>query len=221
MKIAIDGPAGAGKSTISKAIAAKLGFIYIDTGAMYRAAGLSALRAGIDILADPESAAKNTEKISIDIHCGENGQEIFLDGENVTGKIRTEDVSMAASNIALIGSVRKRLVEMQRSLAKKSNVVMDGRDIGTHVLPNAECKIFLTASPEARGMRRYAELKEKGVECSLEDICRDIIMRDKNDTERKESPLMMADDAILVDTTELSLDESIEKVLSITERKIQ
>ena len=184
MKIAIDGPAGAGKSTISKAIAAKLGFIYIDTGAMYRAAGLSALRAGIDILADPESAAKNTEKISIDIHCGENGQEIFLDGENVTGKIRTEDVSMAASNIALIGSVRKRLVEMQRSLAKKSNVVMDGRDIGTHVLPNAECKIFLTASPEARGMRRYAELKEKGVECSLEDICRDIIMRDNNDTER-------------------------------------
>ena len=221
MKIAIDGPAGAGKSTISKSVAKKLGYIYIDTGAMYRAAGLAALRAGIDIKAQPELAAENTEKISIDIRHGENGQEIYLCGENVTDKIRTEEVSMAASDIAVIASVRARLVSLQRAMAENSSVVMDGRDIGTHVLPDAECKIFLTASAYTRGERRYKELREKGVDCSLDDICRDILARDKNDTEREESPLREAEDAIVVDTTELALCESIEKVLDIIKAKTE
>lgn len=219
MKIAVDGPAGAGKSTISKAVANEMGYIYIDTGAMYRAAGLAALRRGIDIKNNPEAAAGNTEKITIDMKIGENGQEIYLDGENVTDKIRTEDVSMAASNIAVIGSVRRRLVALQRKLAENNDVIMDGRDIGTHVLPDAECKIFLTASAYARGTRRYNELKEKGVECSLEEICRDILARDKNDMQREESPLREAFDAVILDTTDMTLEESIKEVMKIVKTK--
>jgi len=215
MKVAIDGPAGAGKSTISKTLANELGFIYIDTGAMYRTAGLNALNNGIDIRKEPKKAAILTEAVTIDIKHSPNGQLMYLNGEDVTGLIRTEAVSMAASDIAVIPEVRVKLVQIQREIAKGQNVIMDGRDIGTHVLPDAECKIFLTASSAARGKRRYDELTEKGIECNLEDICRDIEKRDKNDSEREVSPLRQAEDAILLDTTELSLEESIQAAKNI------
>lgn len=220
MKIAIDGPAGAGKSTISKAIAKDLGYIYIDTGAMYRAAGLAALENGVNIKEHPVCASELVETLSIEIKPNPDGQLIFLNNRNVTNLIRTEAVSMAASDISAIKEVRIKLVNIQRKLAEGNNVIMDGRDIGTHVLPDAECKIFLTASSRARGERRYNELCEKGISCSLEDICSDIEKRDKNDSERKESPLKKADDAIMVDTTDLSLDESIQKIKTIINKKI-
>lgn len=219
MKVAIDGPAGAGKSTISKKIAAELGYIYIDTGAMYRTVGLYMLRRGVDIKSQHEKVVELMDSISIDMQATPQGQLMFLNGEDVTSQIRTEAVSMAASNVAVIGEVREKLVALQRDFAGTRDVIMDGRDIGTHVLPDAECKIFLTASTEARGKRRYLELIEKGVDCSLEDICRDIEARDKNDSERKVSPLKQADDAILVDTTSLSLEESIEACANIIKQK--
>ena len=209
MRVAIDGPAGAGKSTISKTIAKELGYIYIDTGAMYRTVGLYLLEKGVDIPNEHKKVIELMDSINIDIKTTPDGQLMFLNGQDVTSKIRTEAVSMAASNVAVIGEVRKKLVALQRDFAGTRNVIMDGRDIGTHVLPDAECKIFLTASSRARGKRRYLELVEKGIECDLEEICRDIEARDKNDSQRKESPLRQADDAILVDTTELTLEESI------------
>ena len=215
ISIAIDGPAGAGKSTISKAIANELGYVYIDTGAMYRTAGLNALNHGTDIRKEPEKAARLTDEVSIDIKPTPSGQLMFLNGEDVTGLIRTEKVSMAASDIAVIPEVRAKLVQIQREIAKGQNVVMDGRDIGTHVLPDAECKIFLTASSKARGKRRFEELSEKGIECNLDEICRDIEKRDKNDSERETSPLRKADDAIELDTTELTLEESIQAAKNI------
>ena len=219
MKVAIDGPAGAGKSTISKKAASELGYVYIDTGAMYRTVGLYMLRLGIDIPNEHNRVAEHMDEIEIDIKPTSAGQLMFLNGEDVTSLIRTEEVSMAASNVAVIGEVRKKLVAMQQEFADGKNVVMDGRDIATTVLPDAECKIFLTASSRARGERRYLELKEKGVECNLDDICRDIEARDKNDSERAVSPLRQAEDAILLDTTNLSLEESISEAIRIIKEK--
>ncbi len=219
MKVAIDGPAGAGKSTISKTLAKELGYVYIDTGAMYRTVGLYLLRQGIDIPNQHEKAAKMIDDIKIDIKTSPEGQLMFLNGEDVTGLIRTEEVSMAASNVAVIGEVRRKLVDIQRDLAGTKDVIMDGRDIGTHVLPDAQCKIFLTASVEARGKRRYLELVERGVNCSLDDIIKDIEARDINDSTRKESPLKQAEDAVLVDTTDLSLEESIHLCSNIIKEK--
>jgi len=220
MRVAIDGPAGAGKSTISKAIAKELGYIYIDTGAMYRAAGLAALEKGINITEHTDKASELVETLSMEIRLNPDGQLIFLNNRDVTNLIRTEAVSMAASDISAIKEVRIKLVDIQRKLADGNNVIMDGRDIGTHVLPDAECKIFLTASSKARGERRYNELREKEIECSLEDICADIEKRDKNDSERKESPLKKAEDAIMVDTTDLTLKESIQKIKTIIHNKL-
>ena len=218
-KVAIDGPSGAGKSTIAKAVAKQLGFVYIDTGAMYRACALFCLNCGVDIKADPEKAIEIVNNISIDIDYIDGTQRIFLNGEDVSLKIRTPEVSMGASDVSAIGDVRKKLVLLQRELAGTKNVIMDGRDIGTHVLPDADAKVFLTASPEVRANRRYKELLEKGIETDFETVLSDIKLRDHQDQTRASSPLRQAEDAVLIDTSELSFDESVERVLSIINNK--
>lgn len=214
-KVAIDGPAGAGKSTIAKAAAQQLRFVYIDTGAMYRAVGLAALRADLDPSADTEKIAEMLRDIQIDISHGENGQEIFLNNENVSTEIRMPEVSVAASDVSKIPAVREKLLGLQRSIAEKTDVIMDGRDIGTVVLPDAQLKIFLTASVEERAMRRYKELVEKGIECNFDEVKKDMEYRDRNDSEREIAPLKPADDGIIVDTTGKSLEESVEMIFNI------
>lgn len=218
MKIAIDGPAGAGKSTISKAAAKKLGFIYIDTGAMYRAVGLAAVRQGIDTT-DTEGVTSILDDIEISISYEESGQQIFLNGENVSTHIRLPEISVAASNVAVIPAVRLKLVELQRELASHNDVLMDGRDIGTYVLPDAEVKIFLTASVEERAMRRYRELAEKGIQADFDEVKADMEYRDKNDSEREFAPLKPAEDSIILDNTDLSLEQSVDKICEIAEAR--
>ncbi len=213
-KIAIDGPAGAGKSTIAKAVAKELKIVYIDTGAMFRAVGLAAVRAGVDPK-DKEAIKGILNDIKIDIAHDERGQRVFLCGEDVSEAIRMPEISVAASDVAVIGEVRTKLLELQRELAEKNDVIMDGRDIGTHVLPNANMKIFLTASVDERAMRRYRELIEKDIECDFDEVKKDIEYRDKNDSSREIAPLRPAEDSILVDTTGKSLSESIELMLGI------
>lgn len=210
MKIAIDGPSGAGKSTISKLLAKELGFLYIDTGAMYRAIGLCALSYGYDTKQDVKKIVKMLSDVDIKILWGVDRQEVFLNGDNITDKIRTPEVSIAASDVAVIPEVRIKLVEMQRKLAEGNDVIMDGRDIATYVLPDAEIKIYLTATAEDRARRRYEELVEKGIETTYCEVLTDVNKRDKNDSEREFSPLKVADDATVIDTTGKSLDESIE-----------
>ena len=218
MKIAIDGPAGAGKSTISKAAAKKLGFIYIDTGAMYRAVGLAAVRQGIDTT-DTEGVTSILDDIEISISYDESGQQIFLNDENVSADIRLPEISVAASNVAVIPAVRLKLVELQRELAAHNDVLMDGRDIGTYVLPDAEVKIFLTASVEERAMRRYRELAEKGIQADFDEVKADMEYRDKNDSEREFAPLKPAEDSIILDNTDLSLEQSVDKICEIAEAR--
>lgn len=210
IKVAIDGPAGAGKSSVSKAVAKKLGFVYIDTGAMYRACALYSIEHNIAL--NEEFPDNELENIHIDITYRDDGQRIILNGTDVSERIRETDVTKAASDIAKIPKVRLKLVDFQRQLAEKSNVLMDGRDIGTYVLPNAEVKIFLTASVEERARRRFAEMQEKGIPGDLETVKKDIAARDKNDTEREFAPLRQADDAVLLDTTGLSFDEVVDKM---------
>lgn len=210
--IAIDGPAGAGKSTIAKTIAKKLNFIYVDTGAMYRAIGLYFLRQGITEETVIEERCKEAE-VSIRYENGE--QQVILNGENVNSMIRTEEAGKMASAVAKLKAVRAQLVELQRALAKTRDVIMDGRDIGTFVLPNADMKIYLTASAGVRAKRRYLELTQKGVSCSLEQIEADIIARDEQDMNREYAPLRQAEDAILVDSSEMSKDEVVEKIISL------
>lgn len=211
LKIAIDGPAGAGKSTIAKAVAKKLGFIYIDTGAMYRAIGLGAVRRNIDTKIHSD-VIEILSELDVSICHNENGQQIFLNNENVSDEIRLPEISVAASNVAVIPEVRLKLVELQRALAEKTDVIMDGRDIGTYVLPDAQLKIFLTADPMERAKRRFIELQEKGVKTTLEDVYEDMKYRDKNDSSRDFAPLKPAEDSVIVDSTELTLDETIEKI---------
>lgn len=220
IKIAIDGPAGAGKSTIAKYIAKTMGYVYIDTGAMYRSVALWCLRHGIDPN-DEEASAEAMDSIIIDMQY-ENGElQIYLCGENVTGLIRTPEVSMGASDVSRHLVVRERLVEMQRALAMKYNVVMDGRDIATKVMPDADVAIFLTADAEARAKRRFDELVAKGDNsATFEEVLADMKVRDKNDSTRANSPLRQAENAILVDTTYCTLEESIEKVTSIVLQKV-
>jgi len=210
-KIAIDGPAGAGKSTISKKVAALLGFVYIDTGAMYRAVGLKAVRCGIDTN-DEAGVVSILPTLDIDIRHEGVEQHIYLDGENVSDKIRTPEISMAASNVSRIPAVRLAMVDMQRALAGKRDVVMDGRDIASYVLPDAEIKIFLTASVDARAKRRYDELTQKGEAVSYDDVKNEMILRDKNDSTREFAPLKIADGAQVIDTSDLTLEESINAV---------
>ena len=218
-KIAIDGPAGAGKSTIAKAAASELQLVYIDTGAMFRAIGLASIRAGFNPTEDVEEIIGMLPKLNIDIAHGENGQEIFLNGENVSTEIRMPEVSVAASDVSKIPAVRQKLLVLQRSIAEKTDVIMDGRDIGTVVLPNADLKIFLTASVDERAMRRYKELVEKGIECDFEEVKRDMEYRDKNDSEREIAPLKPADDGVIVDTTGKSLQESVDMILGLIKER--
>ncbi len=212
--IAIDGPAGAGKSTIAKKLAKDLGYIYVDTGAMYRAMAYYFLQNQIapDDLEGITDACKNVE-ISIEYVNGE--QCVILNGENVNGVIRTEEVGNMASATSIYPVVREKLVELQQQLAKKADVIMDGRDIGTVVLPKADVKIYLTASSKVRAERRYKELQEKGVECNLEDIEKDIIDRDYRDMHREVSPLKQAIDAVLLDSSTLDIDGVVEKMKEI------
>lgn len=215
--IAIDGPAGAGKSTVAKAVAKKLGCIYIDTGAMYRAIGVTVTDKGIDPK-DTDGVCAILDDIDMQVVLKEDGQHILINSSDITSRIRTPEASMAASTVAVIPKVRLKLVDIQRSIARENNVIMDGRDIGTFVLPDADIKIFLTASVEERARRRYTELLEKGEKCSLDDVISDMIARDKQDSEREFAPLKQADDSILVDTTGLSLEESVNKITEIVEK---
>ena len=208
--IAIDGPAGAGKSTVSKICAARLGYTYIDTGAMYRAVALKC---------NAQSVIRNAQLIEelvkdIDIKLDEAAR-VFLDGREVTKEIRTPEVSKGASDVAKFGFVRKKLTELQREMARQGSVIMDGRDIGTQVLPNADLKIFLTASVEERARRRFEELKEKNLAADFEQIKKEITLRDKQDSEREIAPLTQAEDAILLDTTDLTIEQVVEKILEL------
>jgi len=217
--VAIDGPAGAGKSTIAKRLAKDLGFIYVDTGALYRAIGLYTLRKGVDIH-DTEGVIGLLPEITVDIQYVGAEQHVFLNGEDVNGLIRTEPVSMAASAVSAIPEVRTFLLETQRRLAREYSVVMDGRDIGTVILPDAECKIFLTASPEVRARRRYDELVAKGVKAVYEDVLADLKRRDWDDSHRETAPLKLAEDGIEVDTSGLELEQAIAMVKEIVMRKL-
>lgn len=217
ISIAIDGPAGAGKSSVSKAVAKKLGFVYIDTGAMYRTVALNAIRRGIDCRKEPEKVVEALKDAEIEIKYLQETQHIYLNGEDVSGEIRTEQVSVGASDVAVISEVRKKLVSMQQEMAKNANVIMDGRDICNHVLPKAQVKIFLTASVDERASRRFDEMTEKGVKCDFEELKREIEYRDRNDSEREEAPLRQAPDAVLLDTTGMTFDEVVKKVTEMAE----
>ena len=219
MQIAIDGPAGAGKSTISKFVATEMGYLYIDTGAMYRAVGYKALKLGLS-LEDEAAIDKMTKESAIELKITEHGQALFLDGKDVTDKIRTAEVSMVASRVSAIKGVRETLVELQRKIAGSNNVIMDGRDIGTVVLPDAEIKIFLTASVDDRAMRRYLEMKEKGMEVSFLAVKEDMEKRDYNDSHRASSPLKVADDATVIDTSGQTLGESVHLIVSFIKEKV-
>ncbi len=216
--IAIDGPAGAGKSTIAKEIAKRLGFIYVDTGAMYRAMGLCFLRKGIDGH-DRETIADLCPSIRVDLYYdGEGRQQVILNGENVTPFIRQEEVGQMASVTSAIPEVRAALLDLQRNMALTSDIIMDGRDIGTHVLPDATLKIYLTASPGVRARRRYDELCEKGIPCDLDRIEEDIIKRDQQDMTREIAPLKQAEDAILLDSSDMSIQEVVSAILEEFEK---
>ena len=217
--IAIDGPAGAGKSTIARAVAKKLGYIYVDTGALYRAVGLKFSRQGVDttLNCNIEEILKDTD---VDIAFVGDEHRVFLDKTDVSGEIRTPEASMMASAVSAIPSVRAFLLDMQRLLAKNNNVVMDGRDIGTVVLPDADVKIFLTADVEERAKRRLLELSEKGQKVSFDEVLADMKQRDHNDSHREIAPLRQAEDAVLADTTKLNLAESLELLEKIVREGI-
>lgn len=216
--IAVDGPAGAGKSTIAKAVAAKLGFIYVDTGAMYRAMALYFLRQGIG--KEEEAAISEAcGQVEITIRYENGSQQVILNGENVSSQIRNEEVGNMASATSVYLPVREKLVQLQQELAKTANVIMDGRDIGTCVLPDAQAKVYLTASSAVRAKRRYDELKEKGVMCNLEEIEQDIIERDYRDMHREHSPLKQAEDAVLVDSSDMTIEEVIDAIIEIARGK--
>ncbi|WAM30639.1 (d)CMP kinase [Caldicellulosiruptor naganoensis] len=214
INIAIDGPAGAGKSTISKLLAKRLGYIHIDTGAMYRAIGLKVLSQNIKS-DDVDKILEILNNTEIEVKLINGNQLVFLDGEDVTDKIREPNVSMYASDVSKIKEVRQRLVKIQQELAKQKGVIMDGRDIGTHVLPDAELKIFLTATPEERAKRRFLELKEKGYEVDYYELLDEIKQRDLNDMTREFAPLRVAEDAVVIDSTNLTIEEVLEKVLEL------
>lgn len=214
MNIAIDGPAGAGKSTIAKRLAKKLGFIYVDTGAMYRAMAYYFLQHNIDAK-DENAIAARCPDVDVTITYENGEQQVLLNGENVNGVIRNEEVGNMASSTSVYPVVRKKLVELQRQLAKSADVIMDGRDIGTCVLPDAQVKIYLTASSATRAKRRYDELTEKGVSCDLAEIEKDIIDRDYRDMHRETSPLRQAEDAVLVDSSEMNIDEVVDAIYQV------
>lgn len=217
--IAIDGPAGAGKSTIAKTIAKKLSYIYIDTGSMYRAIAYYMLVQGIDTK-DEEEVIKACDFVNVTIEYINGEQQVILNGENVTDKLRKEEVGITASTVAKYKPVRGKMVHLQRQLANSSNVIMDGRDIGTVVLPEADLKVFLTASSLVRAKRRFNELSEKGLSCNLEEIEQDIIDRDEQDMTRLISPLKQAEDAILIDTSDMTINEVVDTIINLFYDKI-
>ena len=211
INIAIDGPAGAGKSTIAKKAAADLGYVYVDTGAMFRAIGLYMVRKGAS-LEDPAEIALNVSGADVDIEYKDGEQCVLLNGENVNGLIRTEEISDAASRVAVVPEVRKKMLELQRNIASKHDVIMDGRDIGSAVLPDADLKIFLTASVDVRAERRYRENIAKGMEADIEEIKRDIRERDERDMTRSEAPLVKVDDAVEIDSSYMTIEQVVEKI---------
>lgn len=210
--IAIDGPAGAGKSTIAKKVAKKLGYIYVDTGALYRGMAVYFLENGVSA-DETEQIGKMCRQAVVTLGYEDGVQQVYLNGENITAKLREEEVGKMASVSSAIKEVRLQLLELQRDLAAKENVVMDGRDIGTNVLPQAETKIYLTASAETRAKRRFLELQEKGVPCVLEEIAKDIEDRDYRDMNRDVAPLKQAEDAVYIDSSEMSIDEVVAEIL--------
>lgn len=211
--IAIDGPAGAGKSTIAKLVAKKLDYIYVDTGAMYRAIAYELVRTGVDI-EDEKALTDACSKMKIEIKYEDGVQQVYMNGENVTPYLRTEETGNMASKSSAKAPVRAALLDIQRNMAVEHNVVMDGRDIGTNVLPNAETKIYLTASADERANRRYKELTEKGEVADFEKIKADIIERDERDMNRDIAPLKQAEDAVLVDSSDMTIDEVVDAILS-------
>lgn len=218
ISIAIDGPSGAGKSTLAKGIAARLGIVYVDTGALYRTVGLAVTRAGI--AADDKAAVTEAlAHIAIRLAFEGGAQHVYLNGEDVGGLIRTPEISRAASDVSAIPAVRAFLLETQRSLAREASVIMDGRDIGTVILPQADVKIFLTAGSESRARRRCAELREKGMNVSYEEILTAMTQRDKNDSQREIAPAVPAADAVILDNSDLDLDKTLEAALSIIREK--
>ena len=218
--VAIDGPAGAGKSTIARAAAKALGFIYVDTGALYRAVALNSVRN--NILDNEKAIVDSLGSIEVTLGFDESRvQRVYLNKEDVSDLIRTPQISMGASKVSAISQVREFLLELQRDIARSNNVIMDGRDIATVVLPNADCKIFLFASPECRAQRRYKELIEKGESVMYEDVLADVNQRDYNDTHRDIAPLKPTKDSIMADTSELTLEQSVELIINTIKEKMQ
>ena len=219
VNIAIDGPAGAGKSTLARKAAEKLGYIYVDTGALYRTVGLYSIRKGYDTK-DAEKVISTLGDIDIRLGFTDEGQRVYLNGEDVSDAIRTPEASMGASNVSAIPKVREFLFDLQKEIAKNNDCLMDGRDIGTVVLPDAQVKIFLTASPETRAKRRYDELVLKGSDVTFQEVLDDLIKRDFLDTHREIAPLKAADDAEILDTSPLTFDESLEAILAVIAKKL-
>ena len=220
IRIAIDGPGGAGKSSLAKAVAAKLGIIYVDTGALYRTIGLYMLKSGINPK-DEEAVTAALTSFTLELKFMDGKQTILLDGIDVGDSIRTPEVSMAASAVSAIGAVREYLLNTQRDTAHKNSVIMDGRDIGTVILPDAEIKIFLTASPQARAKRRYEELIQKGQTVTYEQVYNEMVERDTNDSTRALAPCVPADDAIILDNSNLTAEETVDEVLKIVKKKLK
>lgn len=218
--IAIDGPAGAGKSSVARVVAAELGAIYLDTGAMYRSVGLYMLRNGVDPK-DAAAVAARAQEAQVDIEYQADGQHVLLNGEDVSLAIRENEVSAAASGVSAVPEVRVMLVARQQQIAREKSVVMDGRDIGTHVLPNATLKIFLTAAPEERARRRYLELQAKGQEVPFEQLLREINQRDWDDSHRAASPLKKAEDAIELDTSSMNKEEAAAAILALARERVR
>ena len=217
--IAIDGPAGAGKSTAARRAAQRLDFIYVDTGAMYRTIALAVLRGHVDPQ-DPEALQGVLDQVRIGIEYRDGSQRMLLNGEDVSDLIRTGEVSSQASVVAAIPAVREKLLNLQRDLAASADVIMDGRDIGTNILPGAQLKIYLTASVEERARRRYLEMTEKGEDCSLEEIAKEIAERDERDMNRETAPLRQAEDAVFLDTSDMDLEQVTEKIVELARERM-
>ena len=217
--VAIDGPAGAGKSTIAKAAAKELGFIYVDTGALYRAIAYNAVTKGV--IDDTQKIIDMLTDTNVELKYVDGVQAVYLNGDDVSAYIRTPEISMVASKVSAIPQVREFLLNLQRDIAQKNNVIMDGRDIATVVLPNADVKIFLFASPECRAQRRYKELIEKGEDVTFEDVLADVNQRDYQDSHRDIAPLKPSEDSVMADTSKLNLEESIQLIINIIKERIK